>query len=921
VEFRVLGPFEVVRDGTQLELGGARQRALLAVLLLHRGEAVSIDQLIDALWGERPPATAAKAVQVYVSRLRKALGDGVLITRGGGYLLAGAAGQLDLDRFESIVSDGRRALEAGEARRAGARLREALALWRGAALADLAYEPFARAEIGRLEEEHLAALEDRIDADLAVGGHARLVGELDALVSEHPLRERLLAQLMLALYRSGRQADALERYRQARRRLVDELGIEPGQAVRELERAILAQDPALDAPASRSRTRPASTRARGGAWIAAGGALLLAAAIAAAAVALISSGAGPLTAAANSVAVIDPEADRLVAVTPVGAAPAGIAAGVGGVWVVNTADHTISNVDPASRMVVGVVPVGGSVDAVAADSGAVWTVDSTRGVASQVDPTFRSVIGGIRVGDKPGVGFGPNPVAVGNGAVWVANNASAVVRIADRGASVTRINVGNDPSGIAIGMGDIVGMPAFEAGRTAHLAGITVTGNRLQIRLSAPEPDLPVRIATPPFCATPDDTPETGQQQPIPSAGPYYIVSSSHAQLVLARNPKYSGQRPRVPQRIVYSFGVSLARSITQVEAGRSDYLNAAAFTGGGESALPRLEQLEGRYGPASTAARTGHQRYFVNPALDLEKFVFNTARPLFASARLRRAVNYAIDRRALVQHHFLFNGGLATDHNLVPGIPGSRPLDVYPLGGPDLAKARVLAGSVKAHATLYIPTGEPQFLQDAWIVQSNLKAIGITIDIYQLPVATLYHRLAIRGEPWDIAFTNWNADFPDPFTMINELYDPTLAAFNFGRFNDLALTRRMRDAARLDGQRRLQAYPARCGPDQKRPAGRRLGNRHLPRVLLRACRMPDLRADLRLRPREHLPSTLSQTTTARATNPARARQPRNVTVGLDATDIPTTPQAQPVPRLSPENVWSLVAASDRRLLAERSVS
>jgi peptide/nickel transport system substrate-binding protein len=355
-------------------------------------------------------------------------------------------------------------------------------------------------------------------------------------------------------------------------------------------------------------------------------------------------------------------------------------------------------------------------------------------------------------------------------------------------------------------MGDIVGMPAFQAGRTVHLAGVSASGNRLQIRLIAPAPDLPARIATLPFCASPDDTPPTAQQQPIPSAGPYYVASSSRDQVVLARNPNYHGSRPRIPRQIVYSLGVGLPAAIHQVETGQSDYVNAAVFSDSAAASV-LLETLERRYGPASAAARTGHQRYFVNPSLDLEYFQFNTARPLFASARMRRAFNYAIDRRALVQHHLNFGGGRATDHYLVPGIPGSRPIDIYPLGGPDLAKARQLAAGVHAHATLYIPTGSPQIIDDARILQSDLAAIGITVDTVALPGNVLYARLAKPGEPWDLAWANWYGDFADPFTMINELFDPAFAALNLSHFDNPALIARMRQAATLSGNRRLQAY------------------------------------------------------------------------------------------------------------------
>jgi DNA-binding SARP family transcriptional activator len=245
VEFRILGPLEVVENGRALSLGGERQRAVLALLLTRANQVVSIDRLIDDLWGSEPPKTAANTVQYYVSQLRKLLGADRIETRTPGYAIRVEAGELDLQRFEQLLSRG-----DGDA------LREALALWRGPALSDLRYESFAQAEIGRLEELRLVAQEKRIDADLAAGKDAELVGDLEALVDEHPLRERLRAQLMLALYRAGRQADALAAYTAARKTLVDELGIEPSSALQELERAILRQDPSLLVESAAATTSP-----------------------------------------------------------------------------------------------------------------------------------------------------------------------------------------------------------------------------------------------------------------------------------------------------------------------------------------------------------------------------------------------------------------------------------------------------------------------------------------------------------------------------------------------------------------------------------------------------------------------------------------------------------------------------------------
>ncbi len=245
MDFRILGPLAV----DDLALGGARQRALLAVLLLHANEAVSADRLVVALWGEDAPPTAVKALQVAVSRLRHELGAAdVVETTPAGYRVRVAAGELDLDRFERAAAAGRESLAAGLPARAAEQLREALAEWRGPALAGLEGVSFAAAEIARLQEQRLDALEMRLEADLATGRHAELAAELRALVAEHPWRERLHAHLMLALYRTGRQAEALEAYAAARAALVEQLGIEPGPELRDLQIAILAHDPRLAPP-------------------------------------------------------------------------------------------------------------------------------------------------------------------------------------------------------------------------------------------------------------------------------------------------------------------------------------------------------------------------------------------------------------------------------------------------------------------------------------------------------------------------------------------------------------------------------------------------------------------------------------------------------------------------------------------------
>ena len=267
MELRVLGAVEAREVDRVLALGGPRQRARLGLLLLHANEPVSAERVALGLWGEEAPASAGNAVHVYVSRLRRALDDADrLVTTAAGYRLRLAPGELDAERFERLVTDGRSALGSGDAPRARKLLGAALALWRGPALAELSGVPFAQAESTRLEEQRLAAVEARVEADLMAGRHAELVGELQRLVAEQPLRERLHGLLMVALYRSGRQADALGAYRRARELLVERLGIEPTPELRRLHDAILRQDAELELQPGGPELRGSSIGPRRGRW-------------------------------------------------------------------------------------------------------------------------------------------------------------------------------------------------------------------------------------------------------------------------------------------------------------------------------------------------------------------------------------------------------------------------------------------------------------------------------------------------------------------------------------------------------------------------------------------------------------------------------------------------------------------------------
>jgi DNA-binding SARP family transcriptional activator len=375
----VLGPLEVATNGTSLPLGGTKQRAVLALLVLHANEVVSTDRLIDDLWGDTPPESASNMLQGYVSHLRKTLEPGrgrgeheLLVSRVPGYMLQIGSEQLDADRFERLATEGRRLLADRDAEAAAERLRAALALWRGGALDDLAYEAFARADIDRLEELRLQTLEDRIDADLALGRQEALVAELRELVDRHPLRERLRAQLMAALYRCGRQAEALEVYRDARRALLDDLGVEPGPALRELEQAILRQDPSLGAPAP--PPVPIATRIRRRWPLLAGAAVLAGTALATVLAVAHPVGAKAVVVKPHSVAVIDPAKNALVKDITVGSYPGPLAADDEFVYVCNVGDATMSRIFPDSMKVYDTGSLSRATDLAAVDKH-LWVAD------------------------------------------------------------------------------------------------------------------------------------------------------------------------------------------------------------------------------------------------------------------------------------------------------------------------------------------------------------------------------------------------------------------------------------------------------------------------------------------------------------------------------------------------------------------
>jgi YVTN family beta-propeller protein len=457
IDVRILGSLGVTIDGRPVSVGGGKQRLVFAALLLRRGEPVSVDQLIDLVWDERPPANAVKSIQVYVSQLRKELGPDRIATEGGGYLLRVQRGALDSERFEDAAARGDAELAAGDAGRALTTLREGLALWRGEPLAEFRYEAFAQAEVARLEELRQTAIEQRIDAELMLGRHRQLVAELEQLVRDHPLRERLLGQLMVALYRSGRQADALDRYRAGRTRLDQELGLEPSPELRSLERAILEHDPALGAEPLRFQlTREPRHLVLGG------GVLLVIAAVAAALVLSRSGSTAYGHPSPNTVAVLDESSGHVVAQIPVGAGPVGVAVEGDAVWVANGGDDTLTRIDASTRDVAGSIGLGRTPSAITTGAGGVWVASGIGGSGAvfRVEPQSNDVVlARITRNGAPDPFAPPTPsaLAVGGGGIWTNGNPRFLVErlsVSDgRLSRPVRVGSAHSVDGLAYGFG------------------------------------------------------------------------------------------------------------------------------------------------------------------------------------------------------------------------------------------------------------------------------------------------------------------------------------------------------------------------------------------------------------------------------------------------------------------------------------
>lgn len=448
MDFRVLGALEVEDDSRDVHLGGAKERGLLALLLLHANEFVSRDFLIEGLWGEEAPESARHSLEAHLSRLRKALGSGARIEgRSGGYLFHLDPSRLDLHGFERLLEEGQAALAQGVPEHAETVLTGALRLWRGAPLADLDEAPFALVEIARLKELRLTAQEAKIEADLHLGRHAEIVADLEALLALHPLRERLRAQLMLALYRSGRQADALDVYLEGRTRLVDELGIEPGRELQQLQKAILEHHPSLELPQRPvARLRDAApvefAAIRRSRWRRRAIAIASSAALAALALTFATrqgehANPEPIVLQPGTVGVIDARTNEIVGRVQAGRSPAALAAGLGDVWIFNTGDNAVVRIAPEEQAVVATIPLARAdervvLEGLATGYGAVWVTCLSNGhlELDRISTALDSIAATLVLG--PASADASAPVAIGAGAVWVADSGGRILRVDPR---------------------------------------------------------------------------------------------------------------------------------------------------------------------------------------------------------------------------------------------------------------------------------------------------------------------------------------------------------------------------------------------------------------------------------------------------------------------------------------------------------
>jgi peptide/nickel transport system substrate-binding protein len=456
MQFALLGRVQLLQGDREVPVGGPKPRALLAILLLNANEVVSRDRLIDGLWGETPPPSVAHTLDDNVSRLRRAVGPDRIERRAPGYLISVEPGELDLDRFEQLFREGREALAAGDPAQAAAALGRALALWRGQALADLLFEPFAQDEGRRLDERRLLAREEWHDAQLALGQGAELIPELERLVAAHPLRERLVAQLMLALYRAARQREALTAYATVRQRLADEFGLAPGPLLEAQQRAILNHDPTLRLPPMQaSEAQVWRERRPGRLRRPLVSAVAISAIVGVAVAVALGVGGKPSSARAimdNALVGLSTRSGERLNAVPLFGAPAAIAAEGAGLWLADPDKGAITHVDLVSRTVVDRIPLGGNPGVMAIGGGSLWVAGLPGTSVTRIDLATAAVTERV-----PLAGASTSALAFGAGGLWIADATDNSLIELDPVSAVTRRTVALPlrPTALAIGAGAV----------------------------------------------------------------------------------------------------------------------------------------------------------------------------------------------------------------------------------------------------------------------------------------------------------------------------------------------------------------------------------------------------------------------------------------------------------------------------------
>jgi YVTN family beta-propeller protein len=570
-------------------------------------------------------------------------------------------------------------------------------------------------------------------------------------------------------------------------------------------------------------------------------------------VAVNDAGAWVANAGDNTLVRVDTETNAVAGTTRVGDGPTAVLAMPTALWVANGRDGTVTRLDPHSGKVNKTIRLGGTPDALATAAGQVWVAIAPApprpppaGGAARftlqddfpsLDPAFFSPTAATQVSyatcanlltypDKPAPEGSrivpevaeavPAPTAGGTtytfrirpGFRFSPPSHEAVTAMTFK-ATIERVTNPRLKSPWANKLRAIAGYRAYVTGKGSELSGVVAHGSTLTIRLSQPDGAFLTHLAEGSACAVPRDTPAAaGGINDIPSAGPYYIASyTPRQQLVLRRNPNYHGDRPHRLDQIVYAIGVDRSRAIKEIEGGKADY----AADGVPRKAGPRLESP---YGPDSQAAKAGYQQYFISAANGARFLHMNTSRPLFSHVRLRRAVNYAIDRPTLAAQgrRFVeanpFNAGEPTDDYIPPSTTGARDFHLYPLNGPDLRRAKRIAGRVHATAVLYTPNLS-LWRQEAQIIRRDLKPLGIDVQVKEFPIGDFFTRIRRRGEPFDLAVGGWS--FPvDPALILGDVFDGSTIGpkdnLNASYFNDPVFNRKLKAVAKLSGAKRYRA-------------------------------------------------------------------------------------------------------------------